>query len=106
MGEDPVRDLFGEPISVYTREQAIEDGTLVHVKTLGRGSEAVTVCFTSHLYADLEEPERDALLLEGCKALTKPDAEDSSTMKLRVLRGSYWAILDGDGLTFMYPEDY
>ena len=28
---DPLTEFFGEPISVYTRQQAIEDGALVDV---------------------------------------------------------------------------
>ena len=34
-GADPVREIFGEPISIYTRTQALEDGVLVDVTPFG-----------------------------------------------------------------------
>ncbi len=45
-----LRELFGEPISVYTREQAIEDGNLVDLSQFSETQEAgfsVPVAMTS-----------------------------------------------------------
>lgn len=107
------RDFFGEPIHVYTRKHAISDGTLVQVGALARAQSlgypkpTATICFTAALFADFrDEAQRDALIREGVRALAQPDPEDNESMKLRVLREQYWVILDGDGLTFLYPSDY
>ena len=62
-------DVFGEPISVYTRQQAIEDGVLVDVTAWASsgpegmlGGFTVPVAFTQSLWAtvDIDNPdERD-----------------------------------------------
>ena len=54
------QELFGEPISVYTRAQAIEDGELVDVtewassKTGFMGGFTVPVAVTRSVWADIE----------------------------------------------------
>ncbi|MDA1190055.1 MAG: hypothetical protein O3A46_00045 [Candidatus Poribacteria bacterium] len=114
MATEPASDDFwGESVHTYTREEAIADGTLVQVgalvrpQTPERPGTSVTICFTAALFADFQdETERDALIREGVHALAQPDPEDTDAMKLRVLREQYWVILDGDGLTFLYPSDY
>lgn len=45
--EDPLTAFFGEPISIYTRQQAIEDGILVDVSAwAGSGPEGMLGGFT------------------------------------------------------------
>jgi hypothetical protein len=47
------------------------------------------------------------LVERGIKLLKEPDPEDTDYMKLRVIEKDFiWVILDGNGLTFMRPEDY
>jgi hypothetical protein len=47
-------ELFGDPISIYTREQAIEDGILIDVTTTAREAGfRVPVAMTAALYADV-----------------------------------------------------
>ena len=115
MTTQPAPDEFwGEPIHTYTREDAIADGTLVQVGAVvrvqlpGQPKASVTICFTSALYVDFQDQaQRDALIREGVRALAQPHPDDTESMRLRVLRDeSIWVILDGDGLTFLYPSDY
>ena len=50
---DAMREVFGEPISVYTRAQAIEDGQLIDVSTVAREAGIVwPVALTSAAWAD------------------------------------------------------
>ena len=94
-----------EVISRYTQEQAIEDGVLVKVGSAGN----LPVVFTSNLFYDrYEDKENRVVLVErGLVSLQQIDKEDTDYMKLRVLEpGKIWVILNGDGITFMKPEDY
>jgi hypothetical protein len=53
---DAMREVFGEPISVYTRAQAIEDGQLIDVSTTAREAGIVwPVALTSAAWADCVE---------------------------------------------------
>ena len=98
----------GPFIVSYTREQAIADGVLIPVGLVGtQRGRFIGVCFTAHLFEAFKDPKkRRRLVEEGLDALRKPDPEDTPHRRLRVLRGKYWVILDGDGITFLYPEDY
>lgn len=51
---DPVREFFGEPIHVYTRRQALEDGVLVDVTSRAQGLFRVPVAVTAALWAEIE----------------------------------------------------
>ncbi|MFA5127789.1 MAG: hypothetical protein WC457_02165 [Patescibacteria group bacterium] len=110
-----------EIVHTYTREQAIEDGVLVETGTAivpsVKGIAAVSVCITVNCYATahLDDDGRRARVVELALAalFNKPDREDTPYMRLRVLKENLpagcptiWAILDGDGITVMLPEDY
>ena len=101
--QDPV---FGEVISRYTQDQAIEDGILVFVGYAGRER----VVFTRTLFSEGYEEEtlRQALVGKGIALLLKDDPEDSPTMRLRVIeKDKLWVIWNsGEGVTFLKPEDY
>jgi len=94
-----------EVISVYTQDQAIEDGVLVltgHVLNQ-------RVVFTSNLFYDgYEDPEkRIALVKKGLEMLRKDDPEDTRDMRLMVIeKNEIWVIWNAEGFTFMKPEDY
>lgn len=98
--------LFGEVISAYTQDQAIEDGVLVLVGHVGEER----VVFTSNLFAEGYEDEvkRKALVQRGLGMLKIPDSEDSRSMRLRIIEeGKIWVIQSADeGVTFLKPEDY
>ena len=103
---------FGPVISTYTTDEAISDGTLVRL-----GSVGVTPVFaTRNCFerAGLDNAlQRRGVVLEAVEALRRPDPEDDGDRKLRVLHKGIaadyeclWAILDGQGITLMFPEDY
>ena len=51
-----MKEIFGEPISVYTRAQAIEDGQLIDVSTVAREAGIVwPVAMTSAAWSDCVE---------------------------------------------------
>ncbi|MBI4231899.1 hypothetical protein HY605_01590 [Candidatus Peregrinibacteria bacterium] len=91
----------------YTRKQAIEDGILVPLGHI----DGMQIIFTTNLYFsenyDKDEPKRKELISRGLAMLAQPDPEDTNSMKIRVIeKGKIWVIQDGDGITFMKPEDY
>jgi type I site-specific restriction endonuclease len=100
-------DCFGNVVSTYTQDQAIEDGILVRVGQLTSGQRVV---FTHHLFdsGGYEVTEKRVRLVDkGLSLLRQPDPEDTDYMKLRVIdKDRIWVIVDGNGLTFMRPEDY
>ena len=99
-----VQEFFGEVISRYTLEQALADGILV--KTGHLQPSGLPVVFTSNLFEDVKDHYKD-IIAKGLELLSKPDAEDSPYMKLRVIeKGRIWAVANTEGVTFMKPEDY
>jgi hypothetical protein len=99
------KDDIPEIISIYTQDQAIEDGVLVLVGSLGEQR----IVFTSTLFYDGYEgkEERTALIMRGLELLKKDDHEDSPHMRLRVIeKDKIWVIWNAEGFTFMKPEDY
>ena len=78
---------------------------LVHVGNVG----TQRVVFTSGLFAEGYEDQgkRAALVNKGLELIRQPDPEDDDYRKLRVIAaGKIWVILDGDGFTFLRPDDY
>lgn len=98
--------LFGEVISSYSQEQAVEDGVLVCTGNWGDEK----VYFTSALFAQGYKDQMKRLMLVelGLKLLRRPDPEDTPEMRLRVIEeGKIWVIWNlGYGLTFLRPDDY
>jgi len=94
-------------ISSYSQTQAIEDGILVIVGRLTTGQRVV---FTHNLFESggYEDPmKRIQLINNGISLLKQLDIEDTDTLKLRVIeKNRIWVIADGNGLTFLRPEDY
>jgi len=101
--KDPV---FGEVISTYSQDQAIEDGMLVFVGLVGQER----VVFTQNLFCKgyEEEEKRAALIEEGLRQLRMPHSDDSPRMRLRVIESNkIWVIWNaGEGVIFLEPEDY
>jgi hypothetical protein len=51
---NPITEVFGEPIHVYTRSQGLEDGTLVDVSHTAREAGfRLPVALTQHVHAEL-----------------------------------------------------
>ena len=108
--------LFHEEnvIYEYTQEQAIEDGILVVVGNCANQRIIFTTnLFSDYSFKDKEGKERVNLdqlkrtIEKGLSMLKKPDKEDTSYMRLRVIeKNRIWVIWNAEGFTFMKPEDY
>ena len=97
-------EVYGEPISVYTKEQAIEDGILVKVGFLSNLK--LPVIFTTNLFNDVKDNYHE-IITRGLELLNKKDPEDDDCYKLRVIeKNRIWVIANSEGVTFMKPEDY
>ena len=104
MTTNPTIQYFGEPIDIYTLEDALEDGILVKVGEL-QPSE-LPVVFTRNLFEDVKDYYKD-IIAKGLDMLIRPDSEDNAFMKLRVIeKDKIWVIANPEGVTFMKPEDY
>jgi len=90
--------LFGEPISVYSKEQAVEDGILADFGKI----ENIGIVFTTNLIQSLKKTEPLALLRKGLALkFERPD------LKVIYFNGKKVYIdWNGRDLTFMLPEDY
>ena len=97
-------EIYGEPISVYTTQQAIDDGHLIKTGELMPGH--VKVLFTQNLFTEVKEIYKQ-IINRGLEMLREPDKEDTNYMKLRIIQqNKIWVIANQEGVTFMKPEDY
>jgi type I site-specific restriction-modification system R (restriction) subunit len=98
--------IFGKVISAYTQDEAIEDGVLVHVGSIGRQRVVFTRTLFNQGYED--EAKRKALIEMGLELLCRELSEDSPDMRLRVIeKDKIWVIWNvGEGFTFLTPADY
>jgi hypothetical protein len=98
--------LFGPVIYKYTARDAVEDGIFVEVGSVGENP----VYFTTNLFETGRYQDKDkrvALVSKGLELLKEHDPEDSDYMRLRVIeKGGIWVVYNGEGITFMRPEDY
>jgi hypothetical protein len=111
-------------ISRYSRENAIEDGVLIDITEQARETGiGLPTVITDHLQHVLEDiPDRsigqdwrgrlhDVLWMTFLKLKSmqmRKDEEFPTEVKV-VIDGqmqTLWAVIDGDGLTILYPEDY
>jgi len=123
-----LEEIFGPPIHVYTRAEAIADGVLVDVSEWARekGINAPTV-FSQHLWNVVDV---DGKRNRGCQS-TRCRADDVLFMALLCLgranragklvdgphpfdlllshgrkkKATLYVEVDGDGVTIMFPED-
>ena len=104
-------EVFGEVISVYSLEQAIEDGVLVEVfkarwQQLTQGKPIVA---TSHLFSQVSL----AGLLEiwneyvDWRKNVMPTLPEEDQLFVTTMNSeNVWLLEDGDAFTMLYPEDY
>ena len=113
---DPLNeDARWVPISVYTRQDAIDDGVLVLYQFTCKGRR-YDVCFTRALHEKYQTaPQLQELVAKtGIRLLGQPryaragsEKEDDRYRKLRVIEAKQvWVIEDGDGITYLRPDDY
>ncbi len=97
-------EVYGEPVHVYTKEQAIEDGILIKVGYLTKLK--IPVLFTTSLFSDIKDHYQQ-IITKGFELLNKKDPEDDGYYKLRVIeKNRIWVIANSEAVTFMKPEDY
>jgi len=113
-------------IHSYSRQQAIEDGVLVDVSAQARetGIRLATV-LTDHLHNVLEQIPTESqgqdyrgrlhdvlwmtflkLKSFGSKKVTDVEFPAEVGVIIDGEKHTLWIMVDGDGLTIMYPEDY
>ena len=97
-----------ELIHTYTRQDAIADGVLVPY-TFTYNRRKLDACFSIGLYEKYKAYPSTLrwIAQQGMQLLAQHDSQDNDIRKLRViLKDQIWVILDGDGTTFLRPEDY
>ena len=66
--------------------------------------------FTTNLFESggyEDHDKRVGLVKRGLDMLNEYDPEDSDYMRLRVIeKDEIWVVYNGEGITFMKPEDY
>ncbi len=110
--------------SRYTRENAIDDGVLVDVTEQAKETAIrLPAVITSHLHQVLEDiPETSAgqdyrgrlhdvlwmtfLKLKAMQATRNDEFPAVVDVIIDGRKQTLWAVVDGDGLTIMFPEDY
>lgn len=100
-----MHELFGEPISIYTREDAIADGMIYPIDADERWPGPVVL--TIGIHSDFLGAELEALLVRMLDCvLTQLAADpDEYLFTLDVDGRQVWCELSGDGVTVMYPEE-
>lgn len=132
MGEKNLKEIFGKPISVYTADQAEDDGLLIKVKdsdinymTRAVYFECIDKFLIKVIMSDRDSiPEKDENILKG-----HPSASDLihklissaklAVIKIQLLKGTDWFYaIEARGwkffvcqnetgkYTLMFPEDY
>ncbi|HSE98687.1 MAG TPA: hypothetical protein VLD57_10525 [Blastocatellia bacterium] len=104
-------EFFGEPISVYSDAQAIEDGVLVDVSSLNVSFARMPINrMTKHLWAEFEP----LFTTNGAMDLGALAKALRTKCEMAVYRGGIWTLpphlwlIENEvgGWTLMYPEDY
>jgi hypothetical protein len=108
---NPLNDFFGEPISVYTDQQALEDGVLVAVPGDG-GVNRVTRAVFDHFTEPLvTSPVTSTVtnigpLMDAIRAMLRLEPDDG--WRTGDYQGKRLWLIPNEvgGLTLMFPEDY
>ena len=108
----------------YTRENAIDDGVLVAItEQIKETGIRVPTVITGHLHQVLEDiPKTSAgqdyrgrlhdvlwmtfLKLKAMQATRNDEFPALVDVIIDGRKQTLWAVVDGDGLTIMFPEDY
>jgi type I site-specific restriction endonuclease len=127
--EDYMREFFGEPISVYTDADAINDGTLVDITSLNLTFEDKPInrmtgnLFWSKrpdypmndeqlaaLFAECEDSDDDPINFDMqafARNITAKLTETSGEGRLRTIPPDMWLVENEvQGWTLMFPSDY
>src|SRR5713226_4687434 len=107
--DNPRDDLFGEPISVYTDAQALDDGVLVAVPGEGGVNRVTRTVFDRFAKAsgDASSDTFDLTpLLDAIRAMLCINPRDE--WRVGEHQGTTLWLIPNEvgGLTLMFPEDY
>lgn len=98
---------YAEPISVYTREQAVEDGELVEIfksrwaqLTNGRSMAVTRSLFAAFSLAAFVEMWNEYVVAVG-----RGRVERGDYFQTKMNGEPIWIVEDGDGITFLRPEE-
>ena len=107
---------WGEPITVYSKAQAVEDGDQLAVpqNILDMLDVRAQVYLTANLYYGHIDAGDDAathhnlwtLVRVASAAFRAGDTSDMMRTNIVIDGVTVWGIIDGDGCTLMLPEDY
>jgi hypothetical protein len=113
---NPLTELYGEPISIYTDVDALRDGTLVDVSDLGVQFQGMPINrFTRTVWIDWrDEFPRGELTLPKNALHHHLCAKLQAALQAAVYKGDIWTLPDRlwlmenevAGWTLMYPSDY
>jgi hypothetical protein len=95
-------DFFGEPISVYTADQGIEDEVLYDAGMLGNRR----IILTTNLLHSVKEPAVIASAIVQGIEKTKSFDELPDTEVITVGKQKFFVSDNGENITIMLPEDY
>ena len=107
---NPENNLFGEPISIYTDAEALEDGLLVAITGHGavnRVTQAVFAAFASRT-GDAEAEDFDITrLITAIRQMLALTPDGGGWRTAEIDGKTLWLIPNEvSGLTLMFPEDY
>jgi hypothetical protein len=109
-------EFYGEPISIYTDADALQDGTLIDVSDLGIQFQGMPINrFTRAVWFDWrKEFQRDELTLPKNALHHHLRAELQAALQSAIYQGDIWTLperlwlIENEvaGWTLMRPEDY
>ena len=109
--DNPPDDFFGEPISVYTDAQALDDGVLVAVPGDGGVNRATRAVFDHFTESLGTSPITGTVtnigpLMDGIRAMLRIEPDDG--WRVGEYQGRELWLIPNElgGLTLMFPEDY
>src|SRR5882724_6789570 len=104
---EPSADLFGEPISVYTDAQAIEDGFLIAIDGPGRVNRATGAVF-DNFAKSIGDPRFRVFdltpLMDAIRAILKVELDDGWRVGDHQGKRLWLIPNELNGLTLMFPE--
>lgn len=113
--QDVLNEMFGEPISTYTTEQAIEDGTLIHPYP----SRWPWLLITPNIHGACDRDKGRTydqalvpLLMDAIMACQKPSGRrkfnsDDPVILDHTVAGTVWCMRnEKGGITVMTPSEY
>jgi hypothetical protein len=95
-------DFFGEPISVYSTDQAVEDGVLFEAGRLG----GRRIILTTNLLSSITENSVIASVIVQCIEKSKSFEQLPDTELIKVGKQKFFVSDNGESITIMLPEDY